>query len=139
MSRRVIGLVIAVILALVGTVALVAFVAGAEERALEGEELVEVYVVTELIGAGTEGEELEELVVVEEVPTKVRPDNAVDNLAALRGRVAAVDLQPGEQLIRHSIHRGLRVRRSRGRSRHPGGHGGGDSRARPGSISRRAP
>lgn len=99
MSRRVIGLIAAVILALVGTVALVAFVAGAEERALEGEELVEVYVVTELIAAGTPGDALEELVIVEEVPAKVRPVDAVDNLASLRGRVAAVDLQPGEQLI----------------------------------------
>lgn len=99
MSKRVIGLLAAVVLALVGTVALVAFVAGAEERALEGEELVEVYVVTEPILGGTAGDDLEESVVVEEVPSKVRPADAVDNLAALRGRVAAVDLQPGEQLI----------------------------------------
>lgn len=99
MSKRVIGLLAAVVLALVGTVALVAFVAGAEERALEGEELVEVYVVTDLIAGGTAGDELEESVIVEEVPAKVRPLDAVDNLAALRGRVAAVDLQPGEQLI----------------------------------------
>ncbi len=99
MSKRVIGLLAAVVLALVGTVALVAFVAGAEERALEGEELVEVYVVTEPILGGTAGDELEDSVVVEEVPSKVRPADAVDNLAALRGRVAAVDLQPGEQLI----------------------------------------
>ena len=99
MSRRVVGLAAAVLLALVGTVALVAFVAGAEERALEGEELVEVYVVTEPIVGGTPGEDIEEQVIVEEVPSKVRPDNAVDNLAALRGRVAAVDLQPGEQLL----------------------------------------
>lgn len=99
MSKRVIGLLAAVVLALVGTVALVAFVAGAEERALEGEELVEVYVVSELIPGGTAGDDLEESVVVEEVPAKIRPDDAVDNLAALRGRVAAVDLQPGEQLL----------------------------------------
>lgn len=99
MSKRVIGLLAAVVLALVGTIALVAFVAGAEERALEGEELVEVYVATELIAGGTAGDELEDLVIVEEVPAKVRPADAVDNLAALRGRVAAVDLQPGEQLI----------------------------------------
>lgn len=99
MSRRVVGLAAAVLLALIGTVALVAFVAGAEERALEGEELIEVYVVTEPIVGGTAGEDIEEQVVVEEVPAKVRPVGAVDNLASLRGRVAAVDLQPGEQLI----------------------------------------
>ena len=99
MSKRVIGLLAAVVLALIGTVALVAFVAGAEERALEGEELVEVYVVTEPIPGGTSGDDIEDQVIVEEVPAKVRPEDAVDNLAALRGRVAAVDLQPGEQLL----------------------------------------
>ncbi len=99
MSRRAIGLLVAVVLALIGTVALVAFVAGAEERALEGEQLVEVYVVTELIPGGAEADAIEELVVVEEVPVKVRPDDAVDSLATLRGMVAAVDLQPGEQLL----------------------------------------
>ncbi len=99
MSRRVVGLAAAVLLALIGTVALVAFVAGAEERALEGEELVEVYVVTDPIIGGTAGEDIEEQVIVEEVPTKIRPVDAVDNLASLRGRVAAVDLQPGEQLL----------------------------------------
>ncbi len=99
MNRRVVGLAAAVLLAVVGTVALVAFVAGAEERALEGEELTEVYIVTDTIVGGTPGEQIEDLVVVEEVPTKVRPANAVDNLTALRGRVAAVNLEPGEQLI----------------------------------------
>jgi len=99
MSRRAIGLLVAVVLALIGTVALVAFVAGAEERALEGEQLVEVYVVTEPVPGGTPGEEIEDLVTVEEVPNKVRPDDAVDSLTTIRGRVAAVDLQPGEQLL----------------------------------------
>ena len=99
MSRRAIGLLAAVVLALIGTVALVAFVAGAEERALEGEQLVEVYVVQDTILSGTSGDQVEELVVVEEVPVKVRPADAVDSLASLRGRVAAVDLQAGEQLL----------------------------------------
>ena len=99
MSRRVFGLLAAVALALVGTLALVAFVTNAEARALEGEELVEVYVVTEPIAGGTPGEDIEASILVEEVPTKVRADGAVENLPSLTGRVAAVDLQPGEQLI----------------------------------------
>lgn len=99
MSRRVIGIVAALLLALLGTVALVAWVSNAEERALEGEELVEVYVITTEVPGGTPAEELEELVEVEQVPTKVRADGAVDSLPSLSGLVAAVDLLPGEQLV----------------------------------------
>lgn len=99
MSRRVIGIVAALLLALLGTVALVAWVSNAEERALEGEELVEVFVVTTLVPSGTPAEDLEELITVEEVPTKVQVDGAVNSLPSLAGRVAAVDLLPGEQLV----------------------------------------
>ncbi len=99
MNRRIFGLLTAVLLAVVGTFALVAFVTNAEARALEGEELVEVYVVTEPIAGGTPGEAVEDFVVVEEVPAKVLAAGAVESLPSLVGRVAAVDLQPGEQLI----------------------------------------
>ncbi len=99
MTRRILGIIAASILALAGTVALVAFVAGAEERALEGEQLVEVYVVSQPVPSGTPASQIEELVTVEEVPAKVRPIDAVDSLPELANRVAAVDLQPGEQLI----------------------------------------
>lgn len=99
MTRKVVGIIIAVLLALMGTVALVAYVSTAEERARAGEELVEVYVVTQAIAAGTEGSQVEQSVVVEQVPVKVRPLGAVDNLGELSGRVAAVDLLPGEQLV----------------------------------------
>ena len=50
---------VALVLAAVGTVALVAFVSRAEARAREGEELVEVYVVENLIPAGTPAEQIE--------------------------------------------------------------------------------
>lgn len=99
MRRSVIGVVLALVLAGVGTVALVAFVSRAEARALEGEELVEVYVIAELIPAGTPAEQIEPALVVEEVPLKVRPEDSVDNLGNLAGQVAGVDLVPGEQLL----------------------------------------
>lgn len=99
MSRRGVGIGVALLLALVGTVALVAWVGKAEERALAGEELVQVYVVAAPVPTGTAAEELEPLVTVEQVPTKVRAVGAVDSLAGLAGRVAAVDLVPGEQLV----------------------------------------
>lgn len=99
MNRKVVGVVTALILALAGTVALVAYVGDAEERALAGEELVEVYVVTVPIPAGTPASEVEQYVAVEQVPVKVQAEAAVSNLPSLTGRVAAVNLLLGEQLV----------------------------------------
>ena len=99
MNRKLVGIVAAVVLALAGTTALVAYVSSAEERALAGEELVEVYVVTTQIPAGTPADELEQHLVVEEVPVKVQASGAVEDLPSLSGLVAAVDLVPGEQLV----------------------------------------
>lgn len=99
MSRKIIGIVVAFVLAVVGTISLVAYVASAENRALAGEELVQVYVVTSTVPAGTPAEDLDQFVTVEEIPAKVRATGAVESLPALAGRVTAVDLVPGEQLV----------------------------------------
>lgn len=99
MSRKIIGIVVAFVLAVVGTISLVAYVASAENRALAGEELVQVYVVTSAVPAGTPAEDLDDFVTVEEIPAKVRATGAVESLPALAGRVTAVDLVPGEQLV----------------------------------------
>ncbi len=100
MSRRLVGALLALLLATVGTVILVAYVRAAEQRALAGQELVEVYLVTDTIPAGTPAEEIGDRVAIERVPAMVRPVGAVDDLASLGGLVAAVDLPPGEQLLR---------------------------------------
>ncbi|MDH4365213.1 MAG: RcpC/CpaB family pilus assembly protein [Acidimicrobiia bacterium] len=99
MSRKIIGVVVAFVLAVVGTISLVAYVASAENRALAGEELVQVYVVTSPVPAGTPAEDLEQFVAVEEIPAKVRATGAAESLPALAGRITAVDLVPGEQLV----------------------------------------
>ncbi len=99
MSRRVSALLAALVLAVGGTVALVAYVATAEDRALAGERLVEVLVVSEPIPAGTPVEDFTSLVTVERVPVKVQADGALADLTGLDGRVAAVDLMPGEQVM----------------------------------------
>ncbi len=99
MNKRLTGIIVAIVLAAIGTVALVAFVRNAEERAQAGEELVEVYVVDQPVAAGTPGDQLATRVRVELVPVKVQADGSVDSLQGLAGRVAAVDLVPGEQLV----------------------------------------
>ena len=100
MNRRVIGLLASVALAAVGTLVLVVYVRSAEARALEGERLVEVLVVAEPIEAGTRAADATDAVIRQEVPAKVRVDGAVDDLDQLEGLVAAIDLLPGEQLVR---------------------------------------
>jgi pilus assembly protein CpaB len=100
MMRRVLGIVAAVLLATVGTAFLVIYVRGAEERALAGEETVEVLVVKEAVDRETKAEDLAAFVATERVPAKVRAAGSVTDLDDLDGQVVAVDLLPGEQLVR---------------------------------------
>ena len=97
--RRLLAVLAALLLAAVGTVVLTAYVRGADERALEGMESVEVLVVAEPIAAGTPGEDLGDLVDTELVPAKSAVEGRVRTLGEIAGRVADVDLEPGEQLL----------------------------------------
>lgn len=99
MSKRVIAIVAALLLAASGTFVLINYVQGAEDRALEGEETVVVLVVDELIEAGTPASELAGAVREERVPVKVQAAGSIGGLDALAGTVATVDLIPGEQII----------------------------------------
>ena len=97
--RRLLAALAALLLALVGTVVLVAYVRGADARALEGVETVEVLVVDRPVPAGTPADQLTDLVRTELLPAKAAAEGRVEDLAELTGRVADVDLQPGEQLL----------------------------------------
>ncbi len=99
MNRRLLGLIASVLLASAGTFVLISYVRGADQRAAAGEQVVEVFVVDETIERGTPGSDIEGAVKTVLVPTKVRAEGAVADLSTLSGRVAAVDLAPGEQLL----------------------------------------
>ena len=99
MNRRIIGVLVAVVLAAVGTFVLVNYVQTAEERALEGQETVEVLVVRDRIEEGTPAIQITESVDTERVPRAVRADGGVSTVDDLEGRVASVDLVPGEQVV----------------------------------------
>jgi pilus assembly protein CpaB len=99
MNKRLAGLLIAAVLALVGTVLLVAYVKKAEDRALEGETFVEVLVVTGGIPSGTPASELEALTALEEIPERLRPDDALTVLTDVEGLVTATVLFDGETLL----------------------------------------
>jgi pilus assembly protein CpaB len=97
--RRILAAVAALVLLLVGAVVLLAYVRGADARALAGARTVEVLVVVEPIPAGTPAGELAEFLSVEPIPAKAAVPGRVADLADLDGQVALVDLQPGEQLL----------------------------------------
>jgi pilus assembly protein CpaB len=88
-----------VVLAVVGTVLLISYVRGAEQRAREGQELATVLVVDQPIERGTLASEVAEFVKEVDIPVEVIAQGAVANLADLEGFVATVDLLPGEQII----------------------------------------
>ena len=97
MRRRFLAAVAALLLLVVGTAILVAYVKGADARALAGTRTVSVLVVDAPIPAGTRGEDVPGKVRTEAVPEKVAMPGRVTDLAALAGRVTTVDLQPGER------------------------------------------
>jgi pilus assembly protein CpaB len=100
MKRKIIGILAALVLASIGTAALIIYVESAKYRAVAAEELVDVYVVSQPIAKGTGIAQIKETVETAGVPAKVVPEDAVTDLSDLDGElVAAVDLQPGEQLL----------------------------------------
>lgn len=99
MTRRMIGLIGAIALALIGTIAIVAYVNSAENRALEGQEMVKVLVVQEEVPAGTPASELGDRVKLEKVSKNLVADGAVTKVSSLGNYVAAVHLLSGEQVV----------------------------------------
>ena len=99
MRRRLLAALAALVLAALGAVVLLAYVRGADARALAGVQTVDVLVVDRPVAEGTPGEELAELVRTERLPARAAVPGAVTDLDELAGRVATVDLQPGEQLL----------------------------------------
>jgi pilus assembly protein CpaB len=99
-QRRTVGIVAAIVLALLGTMGLVGYVQGAKDDAVAGEKLVKVYVASNKIPAGTPATSVASMISTEKVPAKVRAEDAVTNLKALKNEVTSIELLPGEQLTR---------------------------------------
>ena len=93
------ALVAAIALALLGTLGLTAYVHSAKEHATAGEKLVDVYVASSTITAGTPANQLHSKIKLESVPAKVRAADAISNLTNIDGRVASTEIEPGEQLL----------------------------------------
>lgn len=97
--KRLIGIVASVLLAAVGTGLLVAYVRSAADGAAEGPKTVGVLVVSATIPKGTRAEEIGASVRMEQVPEAVVTKEALASTGSLAGKVAAVDLLAGEQLV----------------------------------------
>jgi pilus assembly protein CpaB len=98
-NRRIIGIVAATVLALVGTLALVTYVRSATDDAVADETLVDVYVVDEFVPKGAEPDTIMSAVSVEQVPARLIQAGALTDLEQVGEQVAASDLQPGDQLL----------------------------------------
>lgn len=99
MKSRLLGGIAALVLAVIGTVLLVVYVQGADTRAAQGLEPVNVLVVKESVPAGTKAEELDKFVRLEAIPQAAVPEGALESLADQTGKLTTVALEPGEQLL----------------------------------------
>lgn len=98
-KRRIIGLVAAILLAVVGTVSLVAYVRSAKDKAVAQEELVDIYVVDTFVPKGADPDTIKSSVEIEQIPARLMQAGALTDLEAIGDQVAASDLQPGDQLL----------------------------------------
>ena len=98
-KRRIIGIVAATLLALVGTISLVGYVSSAKNDAVAQEALVDVYVVDVYVPKGADPETIKASVSIEQVPARLKQDDAITDLATVGEQVAAADLQAGDQLV----------------------------------------
>ncbi|OMH34282.1 Flp pilus assembly protein CpaB [Tersicoccus sp. Bi-70] len=99
MKVRIVAAVVAVLLAVLGAVALTNYVSGADQRALKGAESREVYVVRKAIPKGTTSDQLPQYTGRQTVPASAVADGAVTELSQVNGKVPSAALVPGEQLL----------------------------------------
>jgi pilus assembly protein CpaB len=86
-------------LAIVGAILVVNYAQGADSRAVQGLEPVSVMVVQKAVPAGTPVASLTAFVSSQELPGKAVSKTALNNLDGQAGKVTAVELLPGEQLV----------------------------------------
>jgi pilus assembly protein CpaB len=98
-KSRLLAGVAAVVLAIVGAVLMFSYAQGADQRAVQNLEPVSVLVVKQAIPAGTPVEAIKASVATEQLPGASVTGSSLKTLDDAAGKVAAVDLVPGEQLV----------------------------------------
>jgi pilus assembly protein CpaB len=99
MTRKPVGLAVAFVLALLGTLLLVGYVQAARTKVGASERLLPVLVVDKPIAKGTEATLAATAVKVVNVPESVRAKDALAELNSMKGKLTTADLVPGEQLL----------------------------------------
>lgn len=99
MKSRLLAGLAAVVLAIVGAILVVSYAQGADTRAVQDLDPVSVMVVQKAVPAGTPVASLQAFVTNQELPGKAVSKTALKNLDKEDGKVTAVDLVPGEQLV----------------------------------------
>ena len=103
MKRRVLTVVLAVLLAAVGTAGVLAYVRQADNRALAGQQAVSVLVAGKLIPSGTSAATAlrDGLLTTQQLPAASVPSDAMSSVApGLSTLVLSADIQPGQLLLR---------------------------------------
>ncbi|WP_426996566.1 Flp pilus assembly protein CpaB [Pseudarthrobacter sp. N5] len=99
MKSRLIAGLAAVLLAVVGAILVFSYAQGADQRAVQNLQPVDVLVVKQPIAAGTPVESIKASVATEKLPGAAVAKTALGTLDNSAGKVSAVDLVPGEQLV----------------------------------------
>ncbi len=99
MKRRLLAAALAVVLAAVGGLMLLRYVSAADQRALAGVQTQDVLVLTQAVAKGTPSEQLLGSISRKALPAIAVVPGTVTRLDELAGKVATVDLEPGEQLM----------------------------------------
>jgi pilus assembly protein CpaB len=104
MNRRVIGIILAVVLGIGGTFALVKYVQSARDDAAEPEPTESILVVQNDVAQGAYLDVIEDNVALEDVPERLVAPGALTDLDSVpEDLVAGVALEPGEQLLRSRL------------------------------------
>lgn len=99
MKSRLLAGIAAVVLAVIGAVLVVSYAHGADERAVKDLDPVDVLVVAKAVPAGTAVESLLPFLAAQKLPGTAVAKSALHSLDGQTGKVTAVELLPGEQLV----------------------------------------
>jgi pilus assembly protein CpaB len=113
MKRRILAVLCAFVLAVVGSLAIVAYVRAADDRAVAGREAAWVLVATQRIPAGTTAARVRADALVERIvmPAGTVPADALTTLdASLDGLAVTADIQPRQLLLRGMFDEPAQVR-----------------------------
>ncbi|MCX6497447.1 MAG: RcpC/CpaB family pilus assembly protein [Arthrobacter sp.] len=99
MKSRLLAGIAAVVLAIIGAVLVVSYAHGADERAVKDLDPVDVLVVAKAVPAGTAVESLLPFLAAQKLPGTAVAKSALHSLDGQAGKVTAVELLPGEQLV----------------------------------------